>query len=478
MRFYIMHVRNGVHGMGQTDENQDIGNRKMDKTNQNQTEKKNAGAAKRMAGKRSPGRSREPKWDKLDNTAHLFPVIAGDDMTNVYRISVVLKEPVVGTILQDALDMVLPKFDGFNVRLRQGIFWYYFEENGKPAPEVREEDTYPCRYILQNRNNSYLFRVTYYKCRINLEVFHVLTDGMGGLNFLKELTYQYLRLSHPKLREQEGDRLSADTSLNREDSFLQNYKRSHARNYRSGRAYIMKGPRLRSQEFGVMHGYLNIPQLKKACRSHDMSINEYLVAAFLWSIYRECLHGMPSKRPISSCVPVNLRPYFDSITMKNFFVIVSAVFHPTKEEYSFEEVVQIVAKSLRSQINREHLENLFAYNVSNEKNFILRAVPLFIKNIAIRYVYHNSALANTTTVTNIGNIQVREEYQDYIDGFLAFLSMSEGQDIKGTICSYRDTLVFTISSSLADVSVQRKFFRQLSEDGIPVKIETNGVYGE
>ena len=133
----------------------------------------------RNRAKRKPQRrSREPKWDKLDNTAHLFPVIAGDDMTNVYRISVVLKEPVVGTILQDALDIVLPKFDGFNVRLRQGIFWYYFEENGKPAPEVREEDTYPCRYILQNRNNSYLFRVTYYQCRINLEVFHALTDGL------------------------------------------------------------------------------------------------------------------------------------------------------------------------------------------------------------------------------------------------------------------------------------------------------------
>lgn len=241
---------------------------------------------------------------------------------------------------------------------------------------------------------------------------------------------------------------------------------------------MVKGEKLKPQVLGVMHGFMPIKALKKACNRYGVSINEYLVAAFLWSIYRECLHGMPSKRPISSCVPVNLRPYFDSITMKNFFVIVSAVFHPTKEEYSFEEVVQIVAKSLRSQINREHLENLFAYNVSNEKNFILRAVPLFIKNIAIRYVYHNSALANTTTVTNIGNIQVREEYQDYIDGFLAFLSMSEGQDIKGTICSYRDTLVFTISSSLADVSVQRKFFRQLSEDGIPVKIETNGVYGE
>ena len=37
------------------------------------------------------------------------------------------------------LDVMLPKFDGFNVRLRQGVFWYYFEENGKPAPKVRRE---------------------------------------------------------------------------------------------------------------------------------------------------------------------------------------------------------------------------------------------------------------------------------------------------------------------------------------------------
>ncbi len=227
-----------------------------------------------------------------------------------------------------------------------------------------------------------------------------------------------------------------------------------------------------------MHGYMSIGELKQACKIYGVSINEYLVAAFLWSIYQECLQGAPSKRPISSCVPVNLRPYFDSITMKNFFVIVSAVFHPKKESYTFAEVVQIVAESLRNQINRENLENLFAYNVSNEKNFILRAVPLFIKNIAIRYVYHNSALANTTTVTNIGNVQVKEEYQKYIKDFSAMLSMSEGQNIKGTICSYRDTMVFTISSNLADTFVQRAFFRKLAEDGISVRIETNGVYDE
>lgn len=127
--------------------------------------------------------TREIRWDKLDNTAHLFPVIAGESMSNVYRISVTLTERIEPELLQQALDIVLPKFDGFNLRLRQGVFWYYFEENGKTAPKVREESTFPCRYIHPNRNNNYLFRVTYYKYRINLEVFHVLTDGMGELIF-------------------------------------------------------------------------------------------------------------------------------------------------------------------------------------------------------------------------------------------------------------------------------------------------------
>ena len=111
------------------------------------------------------------RWDKLDNTAHLFPVIAGEAMSNVYRISVTLTEEVQQEQLQKALNIVLPKFAGFNLRLRQGVFWYYFEENGKPAPKVKEENDYPCQYIVQNKNRSYMFRVTYFGCRINLEVF-------------------------------------------------------------------------------------------------------------------------------------------------------------------------------------------------------------------------------------------------------------------------------------------------------------------
>lgn len=299
---------------------------------------------------------------------------------------------------------------------------------------------------------------------------------MGGINFLKELTYQYLRLVHPQLREKAGDALSSDTSMNREDSFLRNYRKSAKKGYQSKKAYLIKGEKLDSEEFGVIHGYVKIPALKEVCHKYGMSINEYLVATYVWSIYKECLHGMTSDRAIRAAVPVNLRPFFDSVTTKNFFAMVSAELVPDKENLSYEEVLERVKTSLRSQINKEHLEQLFSYNVSNQQNLFARAVPLFLKNIAIRLVYTQSALANTTTITNIGNVKLEPEYEPYVQMFHAFLAMSKGQLLKATVCSYRDTLAITFSSVLAEPHVQRTFFRQLAADGLEVTIESNGVY--
>lgn len=139
---------------------------KAQKKLQKAEEKQQKREARSVYREQKGNKDREIKWGKLDNTAHLFPVIAGEGMTNVYRVAIILKEEIQQDLLQQALDMVLPKFSVFNCRLRQGMFWYYFEENGKKSPTVHEEHTYPCRYIDEHRNRSYLFRVTYYGCRI------------------------------------------------------------------------------------------------------------------------------------------------------------------------------------------------------------------------------------------------------------------------------------------------------------------------
>ncbi len=441
--------------------------------------------------------SRVIRWEKLDNTANLFPVIASEGTTNVYRISVTLSEEINPEILQEALDLVLPRFDGFNVRLREGFFWYYFEENGKPAPRVTKETEFPCRYIHANKNNSYLFRVTYYEKRINLEVFHVLTDGMGGINFIRELAYQYLRLVHPELRNN-GDTLSEGTSLNREDSFVRNFREKKPRLFQSQKAFLIRGEELPDGELGLIHGYLPFDQLKAATKRYSVSINEYLVAVFAYSTYKEAYRGGKKAKAIRIAVPVNLRPYYDSVTTKNFFVIVSATFDPRNDkekaienrkkysvscdsekefgEYTFEDVLHIVADDLRSQINKEHLENLFSYGVANQENLFLRCFPLPIKRIAMKFVYNMSALAHTTTITNIGRIPVDKAYEQYITAFHAFLTMSKGQMMKGTICSYGDNLTFTFSTRIADTAIERTFFRQLVSDGIEPSVETNGEF--
>ena len=417
-------------------------------------------------------------WDKLDNTANLFPVIATEDMSNVYRISVTLTEDIDRVLLQEALNRILPQFLGFRMRLKMGFFWYYFEENTKPAPIVREEYSYPGAYINKSKNNQYMFRVTYYGKRINLEVFHALTDGSGGIIFLKELVYQYLRLKYPELLEVEKDKISSGIFLDQEDSYVKNFKRGHEKVYNSDRAVTLKGEKFPKGEIGVIHGYMPVDQLKAASKSYGVTINQYLVAVFVYSVYREYLKGLPSKHPICCCVPVNLRPYYDSHTMKNFFAMVSAVFKPEKEDYTLEEVIKIVADNLKEQITPENLNNIMSYNVSNEQNWILRAVPLVIKNFALKQVYGMSAKATTATITNIGNIDIKEPYRKYVENFYVILSMSKGQNIKAGVCSYNGVLTFTFSTNLISTAIQKRFFQIISKNGVDVGIETNGAYYE
>lgn len=419
---------------------------------------------------------KEVKWDKLDNTANIFPVIASESMTNVYRFSSVLKENIREDYLQEALEKVLPMFSVFSVRLRAGLFWYYFEGNDKEAPRVTKEAGYPCEFLERDRNNNYLFRVTYFKNRINLEVFHVLTDGSGALQFLRELIYHYLRISHKELMEALGDRLSKDTSLNTEDSYVKNYRKRHKRNYKSQKAVHIKGELFPPRVLGVLQGHLNLNEVKNAAKSRGLTVNQLLVGVYTYAIYMEYLHGMKGAKPVSIGVPVNLRPFFGSNTTKNFFIFVNSIFLPERDDMDMDEVFTIIKESLKQQITPENLRDTLNYNVSNEKNLMLRMIPLFLKKAAMKRVYNISAKATTSTMSNMGQVYITKEYQPYIEGFHCMLAMSEGQNIKGAVCTYNDSMVVSFTSVLKDLSIQRKFFKILSEMGVKVLIETNGVY--
>lgn len=422
-------------------------------------------------------------WQKLDNTALLFPVIANETNTNVYRITAVLKEQVDAILLQHALDDLLPRFPSFNVLMRQGVFWYYFEKNIKRPPTVYEENDYPCRRMEAAANRGFLFRVTYFEDRIHLEAFHVLADGMGALTFLKELVYAYLRLSHPEaFGEEEEDSFSDDTSLNTEDSYVRNFKKAHVSTYSTKPALNLTGEKFYSNGLGVIHAFMSYDALHEVAHKYDCSVNVYLVSLLLYSIHQAYLLGSPSRRPIVVNVPVNLRPYYESVTTRNFFVMVSVSFLPQEkkegEAWTLGDLCKLTKDSLHAQVHKEKLEEIFSYSVVGQRNLLLRSLPYIFKKIGLTFIYHKKARANTTTLTNLGKITLAAPYASYVSNIYEMLPVSAHQNLKAAVATYDGILTLTFTSVLKDASIQRFFLKQLAKEGMAVRVSTNGVYYE
>lgn len=414
-------------------------------------------------------------WQKLDNTAKIFPVIASKNLTNVYRISAILKEEVQPEILEQALLEILPWFETFHVRLRRGFFWYYFEKN-KKMPKVLEEATYPCRYLNPYENNQYLFQVTYYKKRINLEVFHAITDGFGAVNFLKELLYRYFDLLDGKDVEPSERSLSDEALLNQEDSYLRHYKKQNVKGYGTTKAVQLKGEHFAAGAVGVIHGIMPLDQLKLVSKSYEASITQYLTAVLIDSIYQEHVKRNPTTAPVKINIPVNLRKYFESTTTKNFFAVVAAGMEFEERDYTFEQILEKVKQDFKDQLNKENLEKLISYNVSNEKKWVVRLIPLIMKNVGVKWIYRSSIRAFTTTLSNIGAIQLKEPYKDKVELVTMIMGASKKQEVKCGACSYGSQFVMTFSSVLKDTVIQKAFYEHLVRDGIPVQIKTNGIY--
>ncbi len=411
------------------------------------------------------------RWRRLDNTGKIFPLIANENLSNVFRISVTLKEEVEPELLSQALEEVLPRFEGFQVKMKRGFFWYYFETN-KRTPLIEKESTYPCQYIDPKSNQLFLFRVSYYKRRIHLEVFHAVTDGLGAVNFIRELTYCYLR---KRRGLPEGAAPAMDCSTDTEDSYLKNYKKQPGKRYSSVRAYRLEGRYLDLGGENVIHGCVKVPELKAVCRRRNVSITKYLAACLIWSIYEEYLDGQPGRCPIGVNLPINLRAFFGSTTTANFFAVTDINCQPDQVHQPFDEILDQVGSQMDEKIVKEKLEETISYNVSNEKKWYVRITPLFVKWLALGAIFRRNDRAHTITLSNIGPVSVDEEFKDDIEQFHLIIGVSKRQPAKCAVCSYGQDMMISFTTVFDDTRLQDRFFGKLKEDGIAVDFESNGV---
>lgn len=413
------------------------------------------------------------KWRKLDNAALAFPLVTGKNDTRVFRFYCQLKETVDGEVLQQALDQTMKKYPLFQAVLRKGLFWFYLERRDIHAI-VKQEKRPPCSSLYIPDKKSLLFQVSYHNNRMNFEVFHGLTDGTGAMNFLEELVQNYLILAHPETElprvEHEEEITPGDQE---EDSFSQYYSSEIPRNKEKKPAAVkLKGEKLVHSDMDITEVILNVKETLAKARSYGVSITILLTAMLLCSIQEEIPRNR-QKKPVTLMIPVNLRNYFPSQSMGNFFgwIEVGYVF---EEDTSFEEVLASVKQQFQKQLQKDRIAmNMNGY-VRIEKNPFVRAVPLEIKKFFLMAGANLGSRSITAVYSNIGIIRLPEEYKEYIERFGIFASTDSLQLCS---CSYGNQLVLGFTSKIPDDSIQRNFMKMLKKEEISYKEEKNEFPG-
>ena len=191
---------------------------------------------------------------------------------------------------------------------------------------------------------------------------------------------------------------------------------------------------------------------------------------------REEIPKNQQKRPVALMIPVNLRNYFPSQSMANFFgwIEVGYIF---SDETTFEDVLLSVKKQFEEELVKEKIAMHMSGYVCIEKNPFVRAVPLEIKKYFLMIGANLGSRSITAVYSNIGIIRLPEEYKEYIQHFGIFASTNSLQMCS---CSYGDEMVLGFTSKIPNDSIQRNFQRMLGEENVShreLKNEFPG-YGE
>ena len=424
-----------------------------------------------------PARSRKDVWYKLDLSAIVYPTLQRRDFSSVYRLSVVLKEKIDPVLLQTALDRTLPRFPTYKVAIRKGLFWRYLEPNNRPGPYVLEDIRNPCMPMPFKGSNRYLIRVYYYDRRISLEAHHSLGDGTGGMCLLQTLTAVYLGLlGHPV--KPEGFVLDIDSAPDPEeleDAYMRYANAQFCPPRPAEKTYRVRGTKEPFYTLNIIDGVLSVQEVMAVAKRYHASITEYLNAVLLYALLQKQNADFHIRlRPVRIAMPVNLRRFFPSKTLRNFITMVYPSIDPRLGEYQFEEIVEHIHHYMRYYINDKFLRGDITTNAATQRNPLIRVVPLFIKDLVVRTFYTRVQDKNSSAgLTNMGALHVPPDMKPFIERFDIYMGQPFSSRTNCAIISFEDVLTINFASSIVEADVERYFFRKLVQDGIHVKIESN-----
>ncbi len=419
---------------------------------------------------------RGKRWFKLDNAAKLYPAVSNAQWSSAFRVSVELYETIDPDRLQKAVNHVMKRFPSMKVRMRTGLFWYYLEENEADLL-VQPDIGHPCMPFHFKKDNGYLLRVFYFRNRISAEFFHSLTDGSGGLVFIKTLAVEYLRLGGKKVEFDHGalNLRNAPKQEETQDAFLKMPLPKVRISRKESAAYHFPATAEIPHTLRIIAASIPCEKLRSQAKALDATITEYLTAVMLWVAYQEQEKENPQKKlPLRVSVPVNMRAFYPSATLRNFSSFVNPGIDPRLGDYTFEEIVRETHAFMRYTVNPKLLSATIATNVADEKNLLVRLVPLTVKNLIINGIFRRAGdKLVTATLSNLGRTEKPTGGERLIRRFEFQLGVPATPLCNCSAISNGDELRLVFSSNIRETTLPREMLRFLVERGIPVTVESN-----
>lgn len=416
------------------------------------------------------------EWNKLDNAAKIFPPNSKKSDTKVFRFACELYEPVDKNALQSALDITVDAFPLYRSVIKSGLFWYYFERSHFKA-EVTEENLPPCTTLYDKNNKALLFRVMYYKKRISFEVYHALSDGAGALQFFKTLVFHYVTIKYESKFRDKVPVLDIEASKTQkmDDSFQKYYSVTQSSSKKKGvKAFRLRGAKIPEYRISVIEGIIPVDSIMIKVKEYGASLTIFLAAVLMTAISEEIPVRL-KKRPVVLSIPVNLRNYYYSQTARNFFGVVNVSYDFSAGSGEPQDVIESLKRSFKENLTPEYLAKRINMLASLEHNYVLRAIPLSIKDIALKIANGIVDRSYTSTLSNVGIVSMPDDIKPFISSFDIFVSTNK---LQACVCSFENKLRISFTSAFVSTEVQRRFFKTLTDLDIPVTIESNIVHEE
>jgi energy-converting hydrogenase Eha subunit E len=403
-------------------------------------------------------------WYRLDNVGKFYASQAGRRGQTVFRFSATMNEPVSPKALQIALDRTVEQFPGFNVKLRSGIFWHYLEPAGG-IPEVREE-ALPICSNLHSGLESVLFRVSYFGARINLEVSHMISDGRGTLEFFRTLLGFYVKRRYDVEVNLPDD--SVIPSRRTEDSYTANFEREKAGATEKQKVYHLTGWK-NTAEPNFFEYHLSANTVHRVAKEMGVSVTCLIIAAVIVAI-RNIMPVSQRNRAIRMDIPVDLRETFGSETLRNFFGLAFVSYTPGSRDESLADIAHEVQQQISSATQPESLKRRMNQMLKIEKNPLIRAAPLFLKDGGLMIGNWMAAQEVTTTVSSIGRITLDAAIEPYVEQINVSTST---RGLNFLFCTFKDVLAISISSIFITHDVVRAFVKVFTDLGIQGTMSVN-----